>query len=259
MTLLVVVAHPDDETFACGSLLLAAASAGIRTVVVCAGRGEAGEVREGVDLPAGGIAELRETELRAAADLLGVAEVEVLGLVDSGMGGEPPAGSVCAEAPEALAARVADAVARHRPEVLAGLAGDDGHRDHLAVRAALTSVALEQRLPLYLQCLPRSLMHEWILSRAGDEHSAAYVELPDIGTPDGDLTTVLDSGAHYEQRLAAIAVHHSQRSPYDDLPEDLRRRFLATEHLVRVGPSAPVTPAEYALLGSAARPPTTTA
>src|SRR5437763_11299620 len=61
-----VVAHPDDETFGCGSLLLHAAAAGATTSVVCATRGEAGE---------GGAADLgavREQELRAAARLLGV-------------------------------------------------------------------------------------------------------------------------------------------------------------------------------------------
>ena len=66
-TLLVVVAHPDDETFGCGSLLMHAAERGARTVVVCATRGEAGEVEQDVPVPAGGVGELREGELRDAA------------------------------------------------------------------------------------------------------------------------------------------------------------------------------------------------
>ena len=45
--LLVVVAHPDDETFGTGSVLLHAAASGWATTVVCATRGEAGEVVEG--------------------------------------------------------------------------------------------------------------------------------------------------------------------------------------------------------------------
>src|SRR4051812_489345 len=86
-SLLVVVAHPDDETFGCGSLLLHAADAGVRTAVCCATRGDAGEWPEDLVLPPGGIAEQREAELRAAAAALGVSRVEVLDFLDSGMAG----------------------------------------------------------------------------------------------------------------------------------------------------------------------------
>src|SRR5690242_4937705 len=57
----VVVAHPDDETFGCGSLLLHAAAKGATTSVVCATRGEAGEGA------ADDLGAVRERELREAA------------------------------------------------------------------------------------------------------------------------------------------------------------------------------------------------
>jgi LmbE family N-acetylglucosaminyl deacetylase len=41
--LVVVVAHPDDETFGCGSLIAQASADGARVRVICATRGEAGE------------------------------------------------------------------------------------------------------------------------------------------------------------------------------------------------------------------------
>jgi LmbE family N-acetylglucosaminyl deacetylase len=56
----VVVAHPDDETFGCGSLLLHAVAQGATTSVVCATRGE-----EGGD--ADDLREVRERELRDRA------------------------------------------------------------------------------------------------------------------------------------------------------------------------------------------------
>src|SRR5262245_35233678 len=93
--LAVVVAHPDDETFGCGSILLHAAAAGARPAVVCATRGEAGKVAPGVRVPTTGVAGLREAELRAAARAMDVADVELLGFTDSGMDGDAPAGSLC--------------------------------------------------------------------------------------------------------------------------------------------------------------------
>ncbi len=86
MRLLIVVAHPDDESFGCGSVLAHAAANRHDTVVVCATLGEAGESRIETD----DLAALRESELRAAAAVLGVGLVRVLGHVDSGMSGEPP-------------------------------------------------------------------------------------------------------------------------------------------------------------------------
>lgn len=248
-TLLLVVAHPDDETFGCGSVLLHAKAAGARTVVVCATRGEAGKVRDGVAVPPGGVAGLREGELRDAAGALGVDEVEVLDLTDSGMDGDPPAGSLAAADPDAVARLVAGAVHRHGPSVVVTLSGDDGHRDHLRVREAVERAVGAGGPALYVHCLARSLMHEWVLARAGDERSAAYVELPDIGTPDDDVTTLLDTSAHYRARLDAIARHRSQHSPFEEIPEDLRRRFLTAEHLARLRPTWSGGPRESTLVG----------
>ena len=72
-----VVAHPDDETFGCGSLLLHAAAAGVETVVTCATRGEAGEPPAGSALGPAELGRVREQELRSAASVLGVRTVEV--------------------------------------------------------------------------------------------------------------------------------------------------------------------------------------
>ena len=250
-TLLVMVAHPDDETFGCGSLLLHAAEQGVRTVVVCATRGEAGQVVRGVEVPDGDLGALREAELREAAGVAGVDEVEVLGLLDSGMDGEAAPGTLCATPIEELVDTVRDAVRRHDPDVVVTLAGDDGHRDHIHLGTAIAQALAGSDVPLYEECLPRTLMHEWLVARSGDTSAAAYSNLPDIGTPDDDVTTVLDTGAHYEARLEAIARHRSQSSPFDGLPEPLRRRFLAEDHLVRVNPPWDGGPREVEMSGLA--------
>ncbi len=70
--LLVVLAHPDDETFGTGGTLAYYASKGVEVHLICATRGEVGDVEpellEGFD----SIADLRENELRCAAETLGL-------------------------------------------------------------------------------------------------------------------------------------------------------------------------------------------
>src|SRR5437016_10647730 len=67
--LLVVVAHPDDETFGTGSVIASAAARGVRVVVCCATRGAAGEDTSGTTSGPAELALVREGALRAAPDL----------------------------------------------------------------------------------------------------------------------------------------------------------------------------------------------
>ena len=63
-SLLAVFAHPDDEAFGTGGTLAHYAEAGVRTTLVCATRGEAGEIAEGVDATPETLGAVREGELR---------------------------------------------------------------------------------------------------------------------------------------------------------------------------------------------------
>jgi N-acetyl-1-D-myo-inositol-2-amino-2-deoxy-alpha-D-glucopyranoside deacetylase len=237
--LLVVVAHPDDETFGCGSTLAHAAARGATATVVCATRGEAGtptpgSVPEGVSL-----AEVREAELRAAASLLGVDRVEVLSWLDSDMEGEPAPGTLVAAPLEEVAAVIVELIEELRPTVIVTLDGTDGHRDHAHVRDA-TLLAVDRAAwsteRIYFQCLSRELMQEWIALMQQENPDSVYLGYEGLGTPEAELTTVIDSSAELDRRQQAIALHASQASPYEILPPDLRRRFLAVERLRRVRP-----------------------
>jgi len=53
----------------------------------------------------------------------------------------------------------------------------------------------------------------------------------DLGTPDDEITTVVDVSRFVPTRWAAIRAHASQGSPYDDLPEALQVEFLAFDRL----------------------------
>lgn len=237
---LIVVAHPDDETFGCGSVIAHAARLGVGVTVICATRGEEGErsdrVPEGADLGA-----VRESELRRAAAMLGATGVELLGHRDSGFDGPLPDGALCAVPQADLAAEIA----RHlepRVRVVVTIDGSDGHRDHVhvreALRVAVTATPATDRPAHYEVGLPNSLMRRWAEEMAALEPDSPYLDIdPEVlGTPDETITDLLETPDLFDLRVAAIGTHASQASPFARLSPALRREFLGATALVRRAP-----------------------
>ena len=84
--LLVVLAHPDDESLI-GGTMAHYTDAGIPVTMLCATRGEVGEIAPGTGATPETLAAYREQELRDACALLGVQDVRFLSFRDSGMAG----------------------------------------------------------------------------------------------------------------------------------------------------------------------------
>jgi len=80
--LLGAYAHPDDEQGVSG-LMHKYASEGVDVTLVCATRGEAGEIAPGVNATPENLGQVREEELRCAADKIGVQNVCLLDYRDS--------------------------------------------------------------------------------------------------------------------------------------------------------------------------------
>lgn len=176
-TLLAVLAHPDDESFGVGGTLALYARRGVAVHLVCATRGEAGEVEPSRLEGHRSIAELREAELRCAAAQLGLEQVHFLDYRDSGMAGSPessPPGALAAAPVDEVAARIVGHIRRLRPQVVVTFdpVGGYRHPDHLAVhRAAVRAFfaagnpqAFPEQGPayqphkLYFHTFPRRLM-----------------------------------------------------------------------------------------------------
>src|SRR5215468_242492 len=77
-----ILAHPDDETFGMAGTLRRATSAGRPVAVVCATRGEAGEIADPSLAAKDTLGAVRERELRQAMAAVGVHDVRFLGYHD---------------------------------------------------------------------------------------------------------------------------------------------------------------------------------
>ena len=105
--LLSVLAHPDDESFGMGGTLAYYADQGVDVYLICATRGEVGEVAPEYLKNYHSIGELREAELRCASAHLGLAGIHFMDYRDSGMVGSPEN-----DHPEAFINAPVDEVAR---------------------------------------------------------------------------------------------------------------------------------------------------
>ena len=238
--LLVVVAHPDDETFGLGSLIAGAVDRGAEVVVCCATRGEAGESEVALT-PGQSIGELREAELREAGRILGVHRQVLLDFRDSGMEGEAAPDSLAGAPLDEVVAAMRAVLADVRPTVVVTLdpITSDGHRDHDRIGAAtLAATAERPDLPTYVWCVPRHVLQMWFAELASARPDSAYADEapPDAGRPIEEITTILDQTPYLSLRARASAAHASQKPPMAGVSPDLEATFLGTDHLVRIQP-----------------------
>ncbi|MEU4683851.1 PIG-L deacetylase family protein [Streptomyces xinghaiensis] len=214
-SVLAVVAHPDDESFALGALLAGFAGDGARVSVLCLTHGEASTLH-GV---AGDLERLRADELTTAAGVLGIGDVRLLAYPD---------GRLSAADPGELTARVTAAARETDAEGLLVFdpTGVTGHPDHAAATAAALRAAGGLGLPVLGWTVP-----EAVADRLRREYGAAFDGHPPEAV---DLTVTVDRAP----QLKAVACHRSQAVPGSVL---WRRLELLgdREHLRRLRPPGP--------------------
>jgi N-acetyl-1-D-myo-inositol-2-amino-2-deoxy-alpha-D-glucopyranoside deacetylase len=139
--LLAVLAHPDDETFGMGGTLALYARRGVDVHLICATRGEVGEMDPQYLKGFESAAERREAELRCAAENLGLKGVYFLDYRDSGMPGSPDnehPQALAAQPLEKVSAEIADFIRKICPQVVITFDSIGGYRhpDHIAMHQA---------------------------------------------------------------------------------------------------------------------------
>ena len=241
--LLTIFAHPDDESLACGGIIIRCSEAGVPVDVVCVTRGEASPLtQQGSD----SVAATRSRELHDAAAVLGVRNVFLLDYPDGGLPW------LDAELGSRLEADITAIVRRERPEAVITF-GEDGlywHPDHIALheRTIAAVTALEAEAPaIYYVTIPAGAMRA--LVNDVPPHDARRRDILGIDDPDafGALAAppdlIVDVGAVAARKLAALRCHRSQVAggPLDRISDDQASTFLGIEHLRRApfGPPGP--------------------
>jgi LmbE family N-acetylglucosaminyl deacetylase len=263
-----ILAHPDDESFGNGGTLCRYARAGRRVACVCATRGEAGEIAEGVDATPETLAQVREEELKEACRIMGTAIPPIfLGHRDSGM-----AGTDANHHPDALINQPDEVVVDElvgllrtlRPRVVITFEpeGGYGHPDHIAIsRLAMAAVEAAAN-PAHRPDLGPAHQPERVYQSARargdfaqiiDEAERRGIHLhvpsgPDIrerGVPPEAITASLR--VDQDCKRAAFMAHRSQINPdsaFFKLPPDLADRLFGHEDYIQVypprGPGEPV-------------------
>lgn len=189
-SVLAVVAHPDDESFGLGAILDAFTRAGARVEVLCLTHGEASTLHGAP----GDLASLRQAELAAAADALGVTHTTMHHYRDGALG-ELPGTTLAAEVVAVAESSEADGL------LIFDIAGVTGHPDHVAASCAGLLAAETLNLPVLGWTLP-----ETVAAQLNQEFNASFT-----GHRDGDIDLRV-SVDRARQRQASRA-HVSQALP----------------------------------------------
>ncbi|NLT55533.1 MAG: PIG-L family deacetylase [Actinomycetales bacterium] len=211
-SLIVLHAHPDDESIFTGATIRRAADAGVRVVVISATSGEAGEPQ--VSLAAGEtLRQRRVTELERACEVLGAARLVLLGYLDSGAHlGPYPAGSLGAARVSEVAGRVERVVREENASALVyyDRRGIYGHVDHVQVHRVGQLVARWTGITGYQATVDRQQL------RRGPYHVVQHAAGDDrrIGVSSHRVScTVEASTTELLAKMAAMSAHASQIGP----------------------------------------------
>ena len=243
LSILAIFAHPDDEGFGCGGTLAALASGGHKVTLICATNGDVGEISDPALATPETLASVRQGELRAAMDLTGILDVRFLNYRDSGMVGwednhhprslyQAPEETVVHQVESVIRELHPDLVITHDPS------GGYGHPDHVTIcqrtQAAVERCRDENGPLLYYVCFPRSffqrMWNKMIELELRPPFSADDTEA--LGTPDEEVTTVLDVGRYVALKKESLERHRTQierDGPFSKLPQDFMDEIMSSE------------------------------
>lgn len=264
--MLVILAHPDDESFGIGGSIAKYAAEGVEVHIAIATDGAAGSVAEGHDADREKLAEVRAVELEKAVEILG-GQLHTLGYRDSGMKGDEankhPDAFINADEFEAIG-RIVKLIRDVQPHVVVTHDETGGyfHPDHIqcwkvttpAFHAAGDEFQFVEAggpwMPdrLYYTVRPkRWIKYFTTLMRLTGKDPTAMGRNKDInmtilGQEDEDIHLEIDYRPYWDVKRLASAEHASQgggTSFFRFLPAFLQKRWFGVDHFQQSHPAVP--------------------
>ena len=203
-TVLFCFAHPDDESFSCAGTVMKYADAGVRSVLVTATLGERGKMGDPAICSIEELPATRERELRAAVEILGISDLQLLGYRDRELTDAPP---------EAVRRALVTVIRRERPSIVFTFDpnGFNVHPDHVAISRFTSDAIAAAADPRWIPdagapfAVPRLL---WTPIPAPWEPGGF-----DAATPGNDF--VIDIRPWSDRKAAALRAHRSQHLSID--------------------------------------------
>lgn len=251
LRLLAIFAHPDDEAFSCGGVMALNRQRGIYNALICATKGEAGEISSPDLADASTLGLVRERELIEAAEHMCVDELHFLGYRDSGMAGTDennhPAAFVNANA-SAVVPRLVRFIRAIQPQVILTFdpKGGYGHPDHIAIHKHAVAALHAAADPTYDPALgtpwqAQRLFYPAFRREVFDELRAEIVasgkEPPNWGIDENEIVVQplhagVDISAAGQHKWNALQSHRTQfgpNHPFKQVSEEFMIKIFGIE------------------------------
>lgn len=204
MKVLLIFAHPDDETFAVSGTTKLLSEKNAEVTLVLATKGEEGSLGNPPLTTRQELAQTREKEVRNAAKLTGISRVSFLDYRDGSLSSVPL---------EEIEKKITHFLHEETPNVVITFEKDGItlHPDHIVISKTVTKcfkkymLSTKNSVKLYHICLPKSYLD--VYHKNGFEYNH-YGKM--TGVPDEKITISVDVTSIYENKVKAMRCHKTQ-------------------------------------------------
>lgn len=214
---MLIFAHPDDETFTCGGTILKKVRAGSSIKLICATRGDAGELGNPPVCTREELSEVREKEVRDASSILGISYIYFFDYLDGKLNEVPI---------DELSEKIFEIIEKEKPDEIFTF-GPDGitnHPDHIAISRA-TDKAFEK-----LNSKTCSLFFVSILKKNIEKLRKTEGDYNALG----EISMKVDITHELDKKIEALKCHKTQNKDVERFLENSKVIDLNFEYFQKV-------------------------